>query len=209
MPQPPTLKIHEIFSSVQGEGMRMGEPTLFVRLSGCNLRCSFCDTKSAWKEGQFLTIPLILRRICNLQNRFPTEWVCITGGEPLLQDILPLAKALKENEFKIQVETNATLFRSLPVDWYTVSPKPEEYRVQPPFQKEAKEVKIVVTQALTISILQKMRTSFPEKTPLFLQPQSMEKWSIALGLKLLKQSAGAGLKNIRLGIQLHKVYSFK
>jgi len=207
MPQPHTLKIHEIFSSVQGEGLRLGEPTLFIRLTGCNLRCSFCDTRSAWEEGEELNISQIREKVIRMREQFPVEWVCLTGGEPMLQNIRPLLKTLKEMSFHIQIETNATQYKSLPVDWITLSPKPELYVVHPKFRKIAKEVKIVVSHELTQDVIHRLRSEFPVQTPIFLQPQSMEKWSMDQAQKLLFQSIAAGIKNIRLGIQLHKIYN--
>jgi len=209
MPQPPTLKVAEIFSSIQGEGLRQGEPTLFVRLSGCNLECSFCDTKYAWRKGKDYSAVQILKEIKRQRRRFPAKWVCLTGGEPLLQDITDLVQKLKEGKFKIQVETNATIFRALPVDWYSISPKPEKYFFRPEYKKEAKEVKLVVTKSMDLGTVQGLRQEFPEKTPLFLQPQSNRKWSLDLGLKILRQAMKTDLKNIRLSIQLHKIYGLR
>ncbi|NIM90425.1 MAG: 4Fe-4S cluster-binding domain-containing protein [Candidatus Aminicenantes bacterium] len=209
MPQPPTLKVAEIFSSIQGEGLRQGEPTLFVRFSGCNLECSFCDTKYAWKKGKDYSTFQIIDKIKKQRRRFPAEWVCLTGGEPLLQDLADLVQKLKEERFKIQVETNATIFCSLPVDWYSISPKPEKYLFRPEYKKAAKEVKLVVTKALNLDTVQRLRQEFPEKTPIFLQPQSTRKWSLDKGMKLLKQAQQAGIKNTRLSAQLHKIYGLR
>jgi 7-carboxy-7-deazaguanine synthase len=209
MPQPPTLKVAEIFSSIQGEGLRQGEPTLFVRLSGCNLKCSFCDTKYAWREGKGCSMLQILEEIKRQRRRFPAEWVCLTGGEPLLQDVTDLVQKLKGLKLKIQVETNATVYRPLSVDWYSISPKPEKYFFQPEYRKEAKEVKLVVTKGLNFDTVHRLRQEFPEKTPLLLQPQSNRKWSLDLGMRLLRQARKADLKNIRLSIQLHKIYGWR
>jgi 7-carboxy-7-deazaguanine synthase len=209
MPQPPTLKVAEIFSSIQGEGLRQGEPTLFVRLSGCNLECSFCDTKYAWRKGKDYSTIQILEEIERQRRRFPAKWVCLTGGEPLLQDITNLVQKLKEGKFKIQVETNATIFRPLPVDWYSISPKPDKYFFLAEYRKKAKEVKLVVTKGLDLDTVHRIRQEFPEKTPLLLQPQSNRKWSLDLGLKLLRQAMKDDLKNIRLSIQLHKIYGLR
>jgi len=206
MPRPHILKITEIFSSIQGEGLRQGQATIFVRLSGCNLRCSFCDTKHAWKEGEKYSTIQVLEKIKKLRQSFPAQWVCLTGGEPLLQDVTELTEGLKAENFKIQVETNATLFRPLPVDWYTISPKPDEYFYTPEYRKKAREVKIVVTKNLNFDVIQKIREEFPEKTPLLLQPQSIRKWSMDLGIKLFKKALKAKIKNIRLTIQMHKIY---
>jgi len=209
MPQPHILRIAEIFPSVQGEGLRQGEPTLFIRLSGCNLRCSFCDTKYAWEKGKGYTQDKVLEKIKELHRRFSVRWVCLTGGEPLLQDIGPLVKRLKKEGFKIQLETNASLYSSLPVDWYSISPKPEKYFFQPQYRKKAKEVKLVVTRDLSLKLIKKLRKKFPERTPILLQPQSNKRWSMKLGMKLLSQALRAGLNNVKLSIQLHKVYDLR
>jgi len=62
------LKINEIFFSAAGEGLRQGEPTIFIRLAGCNLRCSFCDTKYAWKKGQQMTVEEIAVRVSRIKK---------------------------------------------------------------------------------------------------------------------------------------------
>jgi 7-carboxy-7-deazaguanine synthase len=209
MPQPPILRIAEIFPSIQGEGLRQGEATLFIRLSGCNLCCSFCDTKYAWRTGRGYPLEKIMEKIKELRRRFPARWVCLTGGEPLLQDIGSLVRRLKKEGFKIQVETNATLYRNLPVDWYSISPKPENYFFQPQYSKEAREVKLVVTRNLSLKLIKKLRKKFPVTTPILLQPQSNRKWSMKLGLKLLNLAQRAGLNNVKLSIQLHKVYDLR
>ncbi|MBD3412973.1 MAG: radical SAM protein, partial [Candidatus Aminicenantes bacterium] len=134
MPQPPTLKITEVFSSIQGEGLRQGQPTLFVRLTGCNLECDFCDTKYAWKGGEKLKINQILKKMKKEHEEFPAQWVCITGGEPLIQDLEALTEELKQMGMKIQIETNATRYQDLNVDWYTISPKSPDYFYQPEFR---------------------------------------------------------------------------
>ncbi len=209
MPPPATLKISEIFASVQGEGLRQGEPTLFVRTAGCNLRCRFCDTKRAWKGGAVLSVEDIRRRLRRLRERFPADWVCLTGGEPLLQDIAPLARALKREGLKIQVETNGSLYRRLDADWLTVSPKPPSYAVRREYRRLAAEVKIVVSRDLTFDVLRRLRRIFPRRTPLLLQPQSRRKESAAEGLRLLGLSLRAGMKNIRLAVQAHKELGLK
>jgi organic radical activating enzyme len=209
MPQPPTLKIIKIFPSLQGEGLRQGEATIFIRFSGCNLTCSFCDTKYAWRGGRLYQVEDILEKIERIKHRFPAWWVCLTGGEPLLQDVRQLVLNLKRKGFKIQVETNATIYRFLPVDWYSVSPKPEKYFYQPEYREKAKEVKIVVTKHLRFEVVQRIRQDFPPKTPLLLQPQSNRKWSLNLSLKLLNQALRENLNNIRVSGQLHKFFGLR
>ncbi len=209
MPQPPTLKISEIFSSIQGEGLRQGEPTIFVRFAGCNLRCSFCDTRSAWQGGRPYSAAQAAEKVRRLRERSPARWVCLTGGEPLLQDLKELVQLLKRGKFKVQVETNATRYAPLPFDWITISPKPRKYTFAPEYRKRAREVKLVVTKNLRFKTIKRLRQAFPAKTPLLLQPQSNRRWSQKLALRLLDESLAAGLENIRLSLQIHKVLGLR
>ena len=209
MHQPPTLKINEIFPSIQGEGLRLGEPTLFIRFSQCNLKCSFCDTKYAWETGQELTVAQSLKKVQKLHESFPSQWVCLTGGEPLLQNIGRLLRALKAENFKIQVETNATLSPPLGMNWYTISPKPPDYFFKPEYKKKAKEVKMVVTKGFDLDVLRKLRQAFPEKIPFLLQPQSNSRSSGERALSLLKRALKDGMENIRLTAQIHKIFGWR
>lgn len=205
MRRPPTLKTIEVFPSIQGEGLRQGRPTIFVRLAGCNLRCPFCDTKYARRGGEDIPVDEILGIVGLFRNEFPTRWVCLTGGEPLAQDIGPLVRRLKAEGLKVQVETNGTFPPRPPADWYTVSPKPPAYRFHPHFLKKAREVKLVVSRELTFDVVKSLRTAFPHAIPLLLQPQDNARWSIRKALELLRRGSRAGLDKVRISIQLHKV----
>jgi 7-carboxy-7-deazaguanine synthase len=209
MPQPRILKITEIFSSIAGEGLRSGDPTIFIRLAGCNLRCDFCDTKYSWKGGKEYSEEKIVDAVQRIQRRFPADWVCVTGGEPLSQDIEPLVKKLKKAGFKIHIETNGTFHCPFQVDWLTLSPKPGTYRFAPDFTEKANEVKLVVSKDLTLEVILRLREKFPLRTPLLLQPQSNRKWSMDMGMKLLKKALNSGLKNIKISIQLQRIYGIK
>ena len=209
MPQPPTLKISEIFPSVQGEGLQQGEPTIFVRFSGCNLHCSFCDTRYAWSGGLEYTIAQAVGRVKSIGKRFPARWVCLTGGEPLLQDLAAFVRELKNENHLIQVETNGTQYRPLPVDWYSISPKPPSYSYSPIYRRKAKEIKLVVTKEIGLKIVLSLRAEFPAETPLLLQPQSLARWSEKKALKILNQALKAGAGNIRVSCQLHKILKLR
>ena len=202
----PTLKIAEIFPSVQGEGLRQGEPTIFVRLSGCNLRCAFCDTKYAWTGGEMRTRDSVVAEVKKIHLDFPALWVCLTGGEPLLQDISGLVRDMKKEGFKVQIETNGRVDRLLPVDWYTISPKPKDYFYQPRFRKAAKEVKLVVSRELTYEVVSRLRKEFPQETPVILQPESNRQAGASRAMRILERCLKDGLTNIRLSCQLHKVF---
>jgi 7-carboxy-7-deazaguanine synthase len=103
------LRISEIFYSLQGEADAVGWPTLFVRLTGCPLRCGYCDTTHAFSGGQWKTIEQILDEA----SRVKTRHVCVTGGEPLAQkNVLPLLTTLCDQGYEVSLETSG----SLPVD---------------------------------------------------------------------------------------------
>ncbi|MCB0369556.1 MAG: radical SAM protein, partial [Bdellovibrionales bacterium] len=99
------IKINEIFYSLQGETTYAGLPTVFVRTTGCNLRCTYCDTTYSYYEGSFFEIDDLFAKI----ESYSTPYVCITGGEPLLQkDILQLIKRLCDNNYKVSLETSGS-----------------------------------------------------------------------------------------------------
>jgi organic radical activating enzyme len=206
MPLQPTLKIAEIFSGIQGEGLRLGRPAVFVRLVGCNLRCSFCDTKNAWRGGQAMTVAAIAARVGHIAKRWPAGWICLTGGEPFVQDIGPLVERLHRDGFRLQVETNGTIPSDAAFDWVTVSPKPPAYDAAPEFRQAAREVKLVVSRELTLSVVRRIRSEFPAAVPIFLQPESNRPESRMRAVRLLNRALGERIADVRLGIQLHKVY---
>lgn len=101
-----TLRISEIFRSLQGEARTAGLPTVFVRLTGCPLRCSYCDTAYAFSGGRSLTLDEILREVAGHQVRH----VCVTGGEPLAQPgCLELLRRLCDQGYAVSLETGGAL----------------------------------------------------------------------------------------------------
>ena len=137
-------RINEIFYSLQGEGVRAGCPSLFVRFSKCNLLCTVeshgfdCDTE--FESGHDMSVEAIVAELRHLSGG--CEWVVLTGGEPSLQVDQRLVEALHAAGYKLAVETNGS--RELPagLDWITVSPKVPEEEIQ---QRTANEVKYVRT----------------------------------------------------------------
>jgi len=205
MPPQPTLKINEIFASIQGEGLRQGEPTVFIRLTGCNLRCPFCDTRSAWEEGRDMTTAQILNQVEAARKEMPSLWVCLTGGEPQLQIIKGLILSLKFRGFRIQVETNGTHYQEIPVDWWTVSPKPPRYFCRKELKSRAREIKLIITEEVDENRIAAVRREFPAHIPMLLQPESNQDRFRTKTLGLLQSAARAGLPNLRISLQLHKI----
>lgn len=102
----PRLKITEVFLSLQGESSYVGWPTVFVRLTGCPLRCSYCDTAYAFHGGNWRTVPELLADVA----RHGVRHVCVTGGEPLAQkNCLPLLKALCDEGYSVSLETSGAI----------------------------------------------------------------------------------------------------
>lgn len=99
------IKINEIFCSIQGESSYVGQPTVFVRTTGCNLRCTYCDTKYSYHDGENWSLEAILEKVTS----YGANYVCITGGEPLLQaDVYPLMKELCDRGFIVSLETSGS-----------------------------------------------------------------------------------------------------
>lgn len=106
------LKINEIYFSIQGESTHVGRPCIFVRLTECNLRCSYCDTEYAFYEGDDKSLDSILEKI----KTFPSKLVEITGGEPLLQDeVNILMQRLLDENYEVLLETSGSIsIKSVP-----------------------------------------------------------------------------------------------
>ncbi|MDG9930802.1 MULTISPECIES: 7-carboxy-7-deazaguanine synthase QueE [unclassified Pseudomonas] len=101
-----TLRITEIFHSLQGETRTSGLPTVFVRLTGCPLRCQYCDTAYAFSGGEIMSLPTILERVAAYRPRY----VCVTGGEPLAQpNCIPLLRQLCDAGYEVSLETSGAL----------------------------------------------------------------------------------------------------
>src|SRR5690606_15198258 len=106
------IKLNEIFYSIQGESTWVGNPTVFVRTTGCNLRCDYCDTKYSYFEGSPQSLEFIMEEI----SKYSTPYVCITRGDPLLQaDVLQLMSQLCDKNYKVSLATSGSK-KIAPVD---------------------------------------------------------------------------------------------
>ncbi|XZE18836.1 7-carboxy-7-deazaguanine synthase QueE [Pirellulaceae bacterium SH449] len=116
------IRVSEIFHSVQGEGKLTGTPSIFVRTSGCNLRCWFCDTRYAsWEpEGDHVSVAEIVEKV----SQFPSKHVVLTGGEPLIfEEVAQLTAELKALGKHITIETAGTIDLEATCDLWSISPK--------------------------------------------------------------------------------------
>jgi organic radical activating enzyme len=152
---------------------------------------------------------LVLSAARRLRRTWPADWICLTGGEPTLQDLGPLAGLLRADGWKVQIETNGTIWTPVPADWITISPKPPGFDVHPRMIGKAREIKLVVTRALAFADVVRVRNAFPARAPLYLQPESNAGWSRAKAERFYHRAVREGLAGMRLGIQLHRIYGFR
>lgn len=213
------LPINEVFVSFQGEGVFMGKRAAFIRLCGCNLKCSFCDTKHKNVNKKLYTKD-VDKFVKDLQTNFGTNnrFVILTGGEPTLHKdnsvFLALIRKLKQYNFYIAMETNGikklNASISAHIDWITISPKNLNFCL------DFNELKVVVGTDIETSkvfidyVLSKINNSLRAGNKiLWLQPQSQcitrAMLNIAELLEVFKCYPSIN-SSIRAGIQLHKIY---
>jgi len=201
------MKINEIFYSIQGEGTWTGHPYIFVRTTGCNLRCSFCDTKYAYDEGEEIPVTKIIEKIGN----YPCKHICITGGEPLLQkDIIELTDKLSKKGYKISIETNGSLSvekiskkKSLMISLDIKCPSSymhkNNYLDNINFLKKNDQLKFVIKNKEDYNYTKKILEKYKPICTVFLQPvwgknpKNLTKWVIDDGL------------DVKIGLQIHKI----
>lgn len=123
-----TLTVREIFYSLQGEGSRAGEPSIFIRLAFCNKDCWFCDTD--WSFGTNMTLNAIFEEI----SQYDCKWIVWTGGEPTLQLDDAIVEVFKDAGYKQAIETNGTKVPPAGLDYITCSPKVDTGRLKRSFR---------------------------------------------------------------------------
>ena len=176
-------RISEIFESLQGEGFHTGTPAVFVRFSGCNLACPFCDTDHR------PTAQMTDDEIANAAAKFKAELVVLTGGEPGLQVSEQLVELLHTRGKRVAIETNGTQPLPTNIDWVTVSPK----EGSTPVLTTANEVKVVFQEGIDV---EKWRTTI-KADHYFLQPCSCKNSAETISYIMEHQ-------HWRLSVQVHK-----
>ena len=202
------LRLTEIFYSLQGEAARVGLPTVFVRLTGCPLRCTWCDTTYSFTGGEPATIESVLAEVA----KYPAQQVCVTGGEPLAQkECLPLLSALCDAGYDVSLETSGAL------DIAGVDPRVARIMdLKAPASGEVErnrwenlahltahdEIKIIIAARADYEWARQMirQHDLPRRCPVLLspaqglvEPRDLAEWILADGLE------------VRFQMQLHKL----
>ena len=194
-------KINEIFYSLQGEGFHSGTPAVFVRFSGCNLRCAFCDTKH--QDGQTMSLQEIVAEV----NKYPlAPLVVLTGGEPSLFIDETFVAAMKQQTGKtITIETNGT--RPLPnnLDWVTLSPKTvfEGGDLEPCALKRCDELKVVYL-GQDLAQYDGIEAKYRFLQPCFVENKEQRKANMQACVEAVK-----AYPNWRLSLQIHRALNIR
>lgn len=190
-------RINEIFYSLQGEGFHAGTPVVFVRFSGCNLCCSFCDTQH--QLGKIMP----LQEIVNEVNKYPiAPLVVLTGGEPsLFIDEAFVAELKQKTGKKIAIETNGTRVLPSKLDWVTLSPKSafEGGDIEPCVLMRCNELKVVYL-GQDLAQYDEIQTENRFLQPCFVEDLKQQKANIQSCVEAVKTHP-----NWRLSLQIHRV----
>ncbi|TYK66744.1 7-carboxy-7-deazaguanine synthase QueE [Colwellia echini] len=214
-------KINELFETIQGEGSFTGQPSIFIRLQGCPVGCSWCDTKHTWDisvDDQVTPASMLTKTeetshwanfspkdILALVNekKFNAKHIVITGGEPCMVDLTPLCQLFEQQGYSTQIETSGT-YEIITTDkcWVTVSPKINMrggYKILSTAMARANEIKHPVATDQHIDELKALLAEHKVKdTAIYLQPISQKKRATDLAI------ATCIANNWRLSVQVHK-----
>jgi len=214
-------KINELFETLQGEGSFTGQPSIFIRLQGCPVGCSWCDTKHTWDielDDQVTPVEMLAKKeetskwanytpaeilVLFKEKQFRAKHVVVTGGEPCMVDLTPLCELLEQQGYSTQIETSGT-FEIITTDkcWVTVSPKINMrggYEVLASAMNRANEIKHPVATEQHVDDLKILLAKHHiENTPIYLQPISQKQRATELAIETCIAN------NWRLSVQVHK-----
>ncbi|GAB3015746.1 7-carboxy-7-deazaguanine synthase QueE [Cyclobacterium sediminis] len=191
------LPLMEAFYTIQGEGMFSGQPAYFIRLGGCDVGCVWCDVKDSWDVERWPKVAI--EDIVAEAASYPTRLVVITGGEPLMHDLGPLTRLLKEKGFQINMETSGAHPFSGTIDWTCLSPKKFKQPL-PEVYAHADELKVVVYNNSDFDFALKHASLVNEKCHLLLQPEwSKSEKMTSLIIDFVKENPAW-----RVSLQTHK-----
>ncbi len=210
------IKIVEIFDSIEGEGSLIGYPVSFIRLEGCNLRCTWCDTKYSYDTLNYKF--LSLSEILNFVEKLGNKRVCLTGGEPLYNEGFDiLFKELLQQGYFVIVETNGTIFKKIIQDtWHkynknihiVCSPKPfSSFYLNEKLVPYIKELKFIVDEIIKFEDIIQTLNKFANLPVLVLQPESNRTDMFEKARELQKRLLTEKNLEFRIIPQIHKIFN--
>lgn len=204
--------VNEIFYSIDGEGLRTGELAIFIRLSGCNMNCSYCDTKYALKKtsGTYMSTDEILNEI----SKYNCKNITLTGGEPLLfKESNELIERLLDKGYKVNIETNGSIDISnylgrclITMDYKLPSSNMEKYMKLSNLEKLTEnDVLKFVTQESDFDKIEEILKNYKLKCYIYISPifDKIEPYKIVDFMKKLSEKMD--MSKVRIQVQLHKV----
>lgn len=197
------MKVNEIFFSIDGEGKRAGQLAAFIRLTGCNLRCSYCDTKYSFDEGREMSAEKIFDAVKNFRN------VTLTGGEPLIQDCHELLTRLESHE--VNIETNGSIelseylkyanaFFTMDFKCYSSGTYDAMNYGNLKILRENDVLKFVVGDESDLILAEKICTEYKPKAQIYISPV----FGKIEPLQIVEFIKRRHLENWKLQLQLHK-----
>ncbi|MEX0610153.1 MAG: 7-carboxy-7-deazaguanine synthase QueE [Balneolaceae bacterium] len=191
-----TYPIVEHFYTIQGEGAHAGRASYFIRTAGCDVNCWWCDVKESWEEEGHPV--MTVRELAKVAKESGAPFAVITGGEPLLHDLLPVTLALKAEGMKVHIETSGSSPLSGQLDWITLSPKRFKKPTEEVFAY-VDELKVVVLTNKDLTWAEENAAKCPAGTRLLLQPEWETPKSVDLIVDYVKANPEWGIS-----LQTHK-----
>ena len=161
------LPLMEAFYTIQGEGYHKGSAAYFIRIGGCDVGCHWCDVKESWNAE--LHPPTSIKSIVEEAQRF-SNTIVVTGGEPLMWNMSPLTKLLRDKGIKVHLETSGAYDISGNWDWFCLSPKKNKEPIELAYMI-ADELKIIVYNRSDLKYAENQSIKVNENCKLFLQPE--------------------------------------
>jgi organic radical activating enzyme len=191
-----TYPIVETFHSIQGEGAYMGVSAFFIRLAGCDVYCPWCDQKESWSIKPYAQQSI--ETLGNMAKNAKAAIIIITGGEPLIHDLNPLTKELRDLGLKVHLETSGSHPFTGKFDWVTFSPKPFKYP-HDTIYPHVNELKIVIAQEKDLQWAEQQAQKVSPETLKYLQPEWNSPISQSLVFDYVLQHP-----EWRVSLQIHK-----
>jgi organic radical activating enzyme len=191
------LPVMEEFYSIQGEGKHTGKAAYFIRIGGCDVGCLWCDVKESWDASIH---PLInVDDLVNRVEQCPAKGVVLTGGEPLMYNVVYLCSLLKERKIKIYLETSGAYPLNGEFDWICLSPKRNSHTDISVINK-ANELKVIIEKKNDLELAEEYADKMPSGCLLYLQPE----WSRSKEILPVIVDYILGHPKWQISIQSHK-----